>query len=507
MPILLNDLSLVWPDGTTCFSGLNGAFSGPLTALIGDNGAGKTSLLNVILGKILPTAGTVEKPESIAYLPQDLAWNENDVVADIFGVTQVLTAISAVEAGEYEPELYELIGEQWDVGERIAAALSAAGLDIPLDRPIKSLSGGEAVRVALVAVFLSEPDFIILDEPTNNLDGTAKKHLKDMLVNATAPVLVVSHDKDLLDVVSEVAELRDGNLRFFQGNYSDYLATINAEQEVAQKAVSTAKATYKQQLRERQAMQTRIARDARRGKKFAESKRKPGMTMKLDKQRSEKTASRRAQIHSGAVEAAQRSLARAERNIRDDDSVYIELPQTELPEGKRVISIPGLTIVGPERVRLSGPNGSGKTTLLNRINSGEAGYVIGNSGYLRQRIGLDPSLSVWDVVTNANPREDPQFISDQLAQLLFQSDSVHALTGTLSGGERFRAEFARVLLADPSPQLLMLDEPTNNIDISTVDWLVSVLKNYRGALLVVSHDEDFCSRIKLTRQVSIEDIG
>ncbi|MEK0127279.1 ATP-binding cassette domain-containing protein [Corynebacterium marquesiae] len=229
--------------------------------------------------------------------------------------------------------------------------------------------------------------------------------------------------------------------------------------------------------------------------------------MKLDKQRSEKTASRRAQLHSGAVEAAQRSLARAERNIRDDNSVYIELPQTELPEGRRVISIPGLSIVGSERVRLSGPNGSGKTTLLNRINSGEAGYVIDNSGYLRQRIGLDPSLSVWDVVTNANPQENPQFIRDQLAQLLFQSDSVHALTGTLSGGERFRAEFARVLLADPAPQFLMLDEPTNNIDISTVDWLVSVLKNYRGALLVVSHDEDFCSRIELTRQVSIEDIG
>ena len=149
----------------------------------------------------------MEKPESIAYLPQDLAWNETDVVADIFGVTQVLAAISAVEAGEYEPELYELIGEQWDVGERITAALSAAGLDIPLDRPIESLSGGEAVRVALVAVFLSEPDFIILDEPTNNLDETAKKHLKDMLVSAAAPVLVVSHDKDLLDVVSEVAEL------------------------------------------------------------------------------------------------------------------------------------------------------------------------------------------------------------------------------------------------------------------------------------------------------------
>ena len=117
MPILLNDLSLVWPDGTTCFSGLNGAFSGPLTALIGDNGAGKITLLEVILGNIPATAGTVEKPESVAYLPQDLAWNETDVIADIFGVSQVLAAISKVEAGEYEPELYELIGgptpEKW----------------------------------------------------------------------------------------------------------------------------------------------------------------------------------------------------------------------------------------------------------------------------------------------------------------------------------------------------------------------------------------------------------
>ena len=163
MPILLNDLSLVWPDGTTCFSGLNGAFSGPLTALIGDNGAGKTTLLNVILGNILPTAGTVEKPESVAYLPQDLAWNRDDIVADIFGVTQVLAAISVVESGEYDPELYELIEEQWDVGERISAALSAAGLDIPLDRPIESLSGGEAVRVALVAAV----SYTHLTLPTN----------------------------------------------------------------------------------------------------------------------------------------------------------------------------------------------------------------------------------------------------------------------------------------------------------------------------------------------------
>ncbi|WP_083316744.1 ATP-binding cassette domain-containing protein [Corynebacterium sp. HMSC075D04] len=170
------------------------------------------------------------------------------------------------------------------------------------------------------------------------------------------------------------------------------------------------------------------------------------------------------------------------------------------------MEIPGLTVVGPERVRITGPNGSGKTTLLNSVADGSAGYVIRNVGYLRQRIVLDPNRSVLELVSEANASADPQYIRDQLAQLLFQNETVHAPIGTLSGGERFRVEFARVLLSSPAPQLLLLDEPTNNIDISTVNWLVSALESYAGAVLLVSHDEDFCERMNLDREVSIDDL-
>ena len=155
-------------------------------------------------------------------------------------------------------------------------------------------------------------------------------------------------------------------------------------------------------------------------------------------------------------------------------------------------------------MRITGPNGSGKTTLLNSIASGQAGYVIDDVGYLRQRITLNPELTVLELVTQTNLEAEPQYIRDQLAQLLFQNDTVHAPVGTLSGGERFRVELARILLSHPAPKLLLLDEPTNNIDISTVDWLVSALDSYAGAIVLVSHDEDFCARIGLTREVAIE---
>lgn len=504
MPISLNNVSLEWPNGASCFTGVSAVFSSGLTCLIGDNGSGKTSLIKIILGELEPTRGSVESPANIGYLPQDLALKSDATVADVFGASEILKAIEAVEAGDFDPKLYEIIGDRWDVAAAVTAALSAHGLDLDLSRTMETLSGGETVRVAIAAILQGNPDFIVLDEPTNNLDGDAKAQLIELLASTPVPSLVVSHDRDLLESATEIAELRNGKLRVFPGNFSAYLETLAREQEAAMREVRDTKSNHRKQLREREAMQTRIDRDARRGRKFAASKRKPGMAMGLDKDRSEKTAARRGSAHTDAVDSAWAAYNQAKEKVRDDRGVFIDLPGTELANSTRVLDIPGLAMVGPERVRVTGPNGSGKTTLLNSIARHEAGYVIEGAGYLRQRLTFPPEKTVLELVTEANPEAGPQYIRDRLAQLLFQNDTVHARVNELSGGEKFRVELARILLSKPAPRLLLLDEPTNNIDIATVDWLVSTLEAYEGAIILVSHDENFCGRVGLTREIPVE---
>lgn len=531
-------LSLTWQDGTPCFSDLSGAFSAPLTGLIGDNGSGKTTLLKVLAGLIQPTSGEVQRPARIAYLPQDLGLDTYSTVADIFEITKILDSLTALENGDYSDSVYETIGDRWDAGEQAIAALSKAGFapvaglsdaeasDF-LRRSLSTFSGGEVVTLALTATLASSPEFLLLDEPTNNLDSHAKSRLIEQLHHLPCPAVIISHDRDLLAHVDEIAELYQGTLRTFTGNYESYAQAIEAEQQTAQRTVRDAKAQQRKETKERADMLTRLARDERRGKKFAVSKRKPGMAMGLDKNSAQRTAAKRSQQHENSVADARRAVEDAQKQLREDASIYIDLPETALPAGKKVLelslacasdeNLPGSIILeGPEHLRITGSNGSGKTTLLNHIAqaagltastdrsaSYTVAYALRSCRHLRQRIDLAPDKTVLETVAQTNITATEQYLRDQLAQLQFKRDRVNACISDLSGGERFRVELARILLSSPAPQLLLLDEPTNNLDISSVSWLVDTLTSYEGALVLVSHDEDFCHRIRIDRTLHL----
>ena len=571
-------LHFAHPSQPPLFANLSAVFSAPLTGLIGDNGCGKTTLMRLILGDLTPDSGSLAVPERMAYLPQDLGLDREQTLAELCGITEILWALQAVESGEYSPELYDTIGDNWDVEERTLTALATYGFtpgtQVDRDNPdtvralfarqMHSFSGGEAVIAALASLMVSDPEFILLDEPTNNLDSAAKAQLFTALEALPCPALIISHDRDLLERMHVIAELhadRQGlaHLRLFEGNYSTYRQALDTEQQAAQRRVSEAKNRVRSAHREWVHAQEIISKNMAQVWKDDQ----PDTILALAKDASRQAAAKLRVLRVGKQEQAQEEYQNAQNEVRVQEKIYAELSQQPLPAGRKVLELSRvdsrrvdsrvsretftiqqpkkvdslhflpaeadsenqqgtpperpehLILSGPEHLRITGANGSGKTTLLDAIaHAGDPEYrspvepayrveYCIEGAYIPQRITLDPELTLLQSVQRANPGASEQHLRDQLARLLFRRESVHHKTGELSGGERFRAAVAQVLLADPVPQLLMLDEPTNNLDISSVDWLVQALEAYTGALIVVSHDEDFCRRIRIDRTLAL----
>ena len=574
--ISIAHLHFAHPSQPPLFANLSAVFSASLTGLIGDNGCGKTTLMRLILGDLTPSSGSLAAPEHMAYLPQDLGLDREQTLAELCGISEILRALQAVESGEYSPELYETIGDNWDVEERTLAALATYGFTpaalIDRDNPeairalfarsMRSFSGGEAVIAALASLMISDPEFILLDEPTNNLDSAAKAQLFAALEALPCPALIISHDRDLLERVNVIAELhadRQGlaHLRLFEGNYSTYRQALDTEQQAAQRRVSEAKNRVRSAHREWVQAQEIISKNMAQVWKDDQ----PDTILALAKDASRQAAAKLRVLRIGKQEQAQEEYQNAQDEVRVQERIYLELVQDALPLGRKVLELHRvkndscastlqsadlknaytqntvsretqpykvdyllqiqdfpevLILTGPEHLRITGANGSGKTVLLNAIAHAndpdyrspvppayQVLYRLDNTAYLPQRIILDPELTLLETVQRANPGASEQHLRDQLARLLFRRESVHQRIGDLSGGERFRAAVAQVLLANPVPQLLILDEPTNNLDISSVDWLVQALEAYTGALIVVSHDEDFCRRIRIDRTLAL----
>jgi len=267
-------LTFSWPDGTTVIDGLDLSVGPGRHGLIGTNGSGKSTLLRLLAGELAADAGSVAVDGEVAYLPQDPGSDPSRTVAEVLGVADVLAALDRMEAGDVNPDDFDIIGEDWDVAERTIAELARLGLGhLALDRTVGSASGGELVLLSLVALLLRRPSVLLLDEPTNNLDRSARERLSEVIASWRGTLIVVSHDRELLNAMDTIGELRDGAVDWYGGGFDDYQAAVAVQQEAAERAVRTAESDLRAQKRDLVESQTKLAHRRKIGEKAYAEKR------------------------------------------------------------------------------------------------------------------------------------------------------------------------------------------------------------------------------------------
>lgn len=521
--ISLSSVGFHWPDGTPVLDDLDLLIGPGRSGLVGVNGSGKSTLLRLVAGALTPSSGHVTVAGEVGYLAQDLTLRTDQRVTDFLGVAPVLAAIAAVEAGSVEQARFDVIGDDWDLERRAVAELARLGLPADvLGRTMGELSGGEVTQLGLARLLLRRPDVLLLDEPTNNLDAPARQRLYDVVDGWTRTLVVVSHDRELLERVDRIGDLRGGAVRWYGGGWSSYAAQVAAEQEAAAQAVTGARSDVRRQRSGQLEAERQLAQRRRVAHRAEQSAGLGKAQVNYKKNQAERSAAGLRGVHQARLESARERLDEAESRLREDREIRIDLPGTEVARGSTVLTTDGLVVRtgarldlevrGPDRVALVGRNGSGKTTLLHTIAARLAplgGKVETHVpvGLLPQRLDLlDDDLSVVANVAARAPGVDHNAVRASLARFLFRGSAAERLVGVLSGGERFRATLAAVLLADPAPRLLLLDEPTNNLDLPSYDALVSALASFRGALLVASHDERFLEDIGVNRILDLTDL-
>lgn len=499
------------------------------TGLVGPNGAGKSSLLRAIAGVVTPEAGRVVRATgvSIGYLHQDVKLPAGKTLIE--AASQLPPALAATEAQLAQLEtrladpavyndmdvLQSVLAEQDAVlaryerlnGPRHASLvrelLAMLGFTADdYDLPVESLSGGQKKMVALVQLSVESPDLLLLDEPDNHLDIDAKRHLERFIRQYPGAVLLVSHDRYLLDeVATHIVELENARLTVYTGNYTAYttereLQRLRQQQQYTtqQKQIAQIEAAIARfELWASMVVDERHIRQARSRRKMLERMEERGEIIeKVHEQRVMEF-----QLNGGRGSTKSVELQNVTMGF-DDDLLFLDVD---------------FLLRHGERVGLVGPNGAGKSVLfkliLNQLQPLDGEVKVGPStqiGYYSQE---HQTLNRWLDRTPLDMVRDDRVISEGAAvtfllKMAFSYEQVRQPVRTLSGGERSRLQLAQLMLQQPN--VLLLDEPTNNLDIKSVEVLEAALDEFEGAVLVISHDRYFLDRV-VDRVVALEDGG
>jgi ATPase subunit of ABC transporter with duplicated ATPase domains len=497
-------------------------------ALIGNNGVGKSTLLQLMAGQLEPCEGSIVSDFTPYYIPQITGQFNVCTIAEALQVNDKLDALKCILAGEGTEEQLNILADDWVIEERCLEALRYWGLEkFDFTQKMETLSGGEKTKVFLAGIMIHKPDIILMDEPSNHLDIESREKLYAFIESTSSALAIVSHDRMLLNLLNTICELHKDGITVYGGNYGFYTEQKRIENTALNLDIKNKERTLRKAKEvERETMERQQKLDAR-GKKKQEKSGLPTISMKTFKNNAEKSTARTKDIHAEKIQSVSTELSQLRNELPDADKMKFCFDQSGLHKGKVLISAKGINVcfeaqllwkdavnvelLSGERVVVKGRNGSGKTTLVKILlgemqpYAGTVKTIIGKAIYIDQEYSLiNNSMNVYEQAQAFNDTGLQEHeIKTRLNRFLFTKNYWDKTCSALSGGEKMRLLLCCLTILNQAPDIIVLDEPTNNLDIQNIEILTQAINAYEGSLLVISHDIYFMEQIRVERTIEL----
>lgn len=527
--LMLQGISYAHPNKELLFDNLSFSVKAhDKVALVGNNGAGKSTVLKIIANELQAASGHLKVDPKPYYVPQILGQYDHLTVAQAIGIDDKINALHEILNGNATETDLAVLNDDWTFEDRCRQAFAHWQLiGIDWTKTMAMLSGGEKTKVFLAGIHIHRPGLILLDEPSNHLDSVGRQLLYEFIESTDSTLLVVSHDRKLLNRLNRVYELSKRGITIYGGNFDFYAEQKKIENDALHENIESKEKMLRQAREKEREVLTRQQKLDSRGRKKQDKAGVARIMLNTLRNNAENSTAKIKDVHSEKINDLSDDLRKLRSELPGADKMRFGFDNSVLHPGKVLVNAVNinftynekclwkedldLRITSGERIALKGPNGSGKTTLIKLIlgnlepQRGSIFRADSKSVYIDQDYSLvSNDLTVYEQAQQFNTGALQEHeIKIRLNRFLFTRKAWETPCRSLSGGERMRLMLCCLTIGHQPTDMIILDEPTNNLDIQNIELLTAALHEYNGTLIVVSHDEMFLEELSIGRVLEI----